>query len=239
MSNINDINEANEYKKRYMIKEQIEYYFSDENLKSDYYFHNLISQNKNGYIHLNVLLHCNKIKNEGWKIDDLIDGIKLSKKIEFDQKNQKVRRINNTQLPPLNLLSKKRAREEKQMETENESDKIVLIFRSEKETNSKWKDLYHTFQTINKDNLKVIYSRFKNSIGHFVVIPKNKDNFNFKNIFTYEGIKYYVKICENEDLINFYNEHGQHLDECLKIHKGLYKNEKVRKQNKKNKKKKI
>lgn len=224
------INEAKEIIKKFNIKEQIEYYLSDENLRKDEYFHNLITKSKNGYINLNILLRCNKIKNNGWQKQDIVEGIKLSTEIELDENNEKVRRKDNKPLPALNLLSKKRARPEKKAETKKENEKFILIFQTEKETNSKWKDLYNIFQSINKDDLKVIYTRFKNKVGHFVVIPKNIDNFKFSKKFIYEGIEYNVKLCENEDLINFNTEHGNHYEECLKIHKGIYKNGKMRKQ---------
>jgi hypothetical protein len=36
------------------IKEQIEYYLSDKNLKKDNFFHNLITGNKEGWIDVSV-----------------------------------------------------------------------------------------------------------------------------------------------------------------------------------------
>ena len=46
-----------ELKKR--IKNQIEYYFSDENLETDIFFNELFSKSIDGYIDISYLLNCN------------------------------------------------------------------------------------------------------------------------------------------------------------------------------------
>ena len=67
------------------IKEQIEYYLSDENLKHDSFFHEKISNNPKGYLDLGLLLKCNKIKINRWIKKELKEGIKLSDCIEFNK----------------------------------------------------------------------------------------------------------------------------------------------------------
>ena len=99
--------EIKENEKKIAIKEQIEYYLSDENLKQDSFFHDKISENSNGYLDLDYLLKCNKIKKAGWTKEELIEGIKLSDIVELDNTNNKVRRKDNKPLPELVLLSKK------------------------------------------------------------------------------------------------------------------------------------
>ena len=85
------------------IKNQIEYYLGDENLKKDEFFHQLISSSPDGYIDLKYILKCNKIKKKGWTKDDLKKGIELSDFIELDKTGDKIRRKNNLKLPELTL----------------------------------------------------------------------------------------------------------------------------------------
>ena len=61
----------NKEDKKVVIKEQIEYYLSDKNLEHDSFFHQKISENSNGYLDLELLLKCNKIKNAGWTLDEI------------------------------------------------------------------------------------------------------------------------------------------------------------------------
>ena len=186
------------------IKTQVEYYLSDENLKKDAFFHGLISSDANGYLDLDYLLKCNKIKKAGWTKEELIEGIKLSDIVELDNTNNKVRRKDNKPLPELVLLSKKRPKPEKEEEKEEkEREPIVLMFESEKESTSKWKDVCQAFRDENPD-LNVIYSRFKDQLGHIVVIPDSDDDIKFKDKFSYDEVEYKVKKCEGDDLINFY-----------------------------------
>ena len=122
----------NKKDKKFEIKEQVEYYLSDENLKNDSFFHQKISEDANGYIELDFLLKCNKIKKAGWKKEELVEGIKLSDKIELDKTENKVRRKDNKPLPELILLSKKRKNEDEEDEKE-QKEPIILMFTCEEE----------------------------------------------------------------------------------------------------------
>ena len=48
--------------KQLEIKNQIEYYLGDENLKKDTFFRQLILSEANGYLDLDYIMKCNKIK---------------------------------------------------------------------------------------------------------------------------------------------------------------------------------
>ena len=206
----------NEKDKNFEIKEQIEYYLSDDNLKNDSFFHQKISEDTNGYIELDFLLKCNKIKKAGWKKEELIEGIKLSDKIELDKTENKVRRKDNKPLPDLILLSKKRNNEDDEEEKEPK-EPIILMFTCEEPNKSNWKDICQAFKNENSD-LNIIYSRFKDNLGHIAVIPGDDDDVKFKDKFIYDEVEYTVKKCENEDLINFFKEHGEHYKMCVKMH---------------------
>ena len=131
--------EIKENEKKIAIKEQIEYYLSDENLKQDSFFHDKISENSNGYLDLDYLLKCNKIKKAGWTKEELIEGIKLSDIVELDNTNNKVRRKGNKPLPELVLLSKKRPKPEIKKKKKRRNKKI------KKETSNQKNHFFHNF----------------------------------------------------------------------------------------------
>ena len=218
--------------KNFTIKEQIEYYLSDENLKQDLFFHKKISEDPKGYLDLEFLLKCNKCKNAGLTIDDIREGIKLSDKIELDEDGKKVRRKDNKPLPELILLSKKRKNEKKEKKKE-EKEPVVLIFTCKEPNKSKWKDICKCFQAENEE-LNIIYKRFKDTTGHIVISPTDDEEIKFKDKFKCDDIEYEVKKCEGEDLINFYKDHGDHFQMCIKSKNKNKKNNKWK--NKKNKK---
>ena len=226
---------SNKDDKKVQIKEQIEYYLSDKNLQNDSFFHNKISEDPNGYLDLDLLLKCNKIKNAGWTIDEIKEGIKLSESIELDVEGKKVRRKDNKPLPELVLLNKKRKKEKKNGEEKEKEEKepVVLMFSCEEPNKSNWKEICKSFQNENQE-LNIIYKRFKDTTGHIVIKPDNNDEIKFKDTFKSDDIEYKVKKCEGEDLINFYKEHGEHYQMCIK---NKNKNNKGKKnKNKKSKK---
>ena len=226
------------------IKVQMEYYLSDENLKKDSFFHQKISSDPEGYIDLDFFLKCNKIKNAGWTKEELKEGIKESSEIELDESTEKVRRKNNKELPELILLSKKRKKEEKKEEEEDEKEKenennsnepIILKVTTEEETKIKWKDILEEFQKSNL-NLNVVYGRFKLKEGNFAVLLKKDEELKFNDSFKVNDIVFKVIKCEGEDLIEFWQNHGQHYQSCIKLHNKKAKKDKKNKKEKNNKK---
>ena len=226
---------SNKEEKKIQIKEQIEYYLSDKNLQNDSFFHNKISEDPNGYLDLDLLLKCNKIKNAGWTIDEIKEGIKLSEEIELDKEEKKVRRKDNKALPELVLLNKKRKKEKKNEEEKEKEEKepVVLMFTCKEPNESKWKDVCKSFQDENEE-LDVIYKRFKDTTGHIVIRPKDENEIKFKDKFKCDDIEYEVKKCEGDDLINFFKDYGEHYQMCIKNKDKKNKNKKYK--NKKSKK---
>jgi hypothetical protein len=60
------------------IKKQIEYYFSDQNLKGDKFFHEKISADPDGWLEMKLIQSCNKIKAFGVPDDVLLESLKES-----------------------------------------------------------------------------------------------------------------------------------------------------------------
>ena len=202
------------------IKSQVEYYLSDENLKHDSFFHEKISSNTNGYLDLDLILKCNKIKKKGWTKEDLKKGIELSDILELDETGEKVRRKGNLELPELVLLSKKRkkGKNDEKEEKEEKKEPVILKLKSKEKTESSWKLIFDEFKKVNPE-LDVVYGRFKDTEGHIGIILKNEEKFeNLKIVdkFKVEKIEFSVEKCEGEDLINFWKDHGSHYEYCTK-----------------------
>lgn len=68
-----------------LIKKQVEFYLSDKNLSTDAFFHNKISESKEGYIDLGLIMNCNKIKQLTEDTDEIIEAIKDSTEVEHDK----------------------------------------------------------------------------------------------------------------------------------------------------------
>ena len=219
------------------IKCQIEYYLSDENLETDEFFHKLISEDKEGYLNLECIMQCNKVKKAGWDKEKIIEAIIDSELIELNPEKNKIRRKDNKPLPPLDekkLLNKKRYREKKG-EKGDQINPIILIFNTDKDCELKWQDIENKYKSLNP-TLSVIYTRFKLNEGHFGVIPTganvkegdNKDIIHFGKEFDLDGIKFSVKLCEGKDLDKFMEENKSHLDLCI----NKERNKKLKKKNK-------
>ena len=71
---------------------QIEYYMSDQNLKTDKFFHNLIRTSKDQFISLNVLLNCNKIQKMRPSLRDLEKAVQDSNNLDLSADKTAFRR---------------------------------------------------------------------------------------------------------------------------------------------------
>ena len=216
------------------IKTQIEYYLSDSNLEVDEFFHKKILEDKDGYLNLDIIMQCNKIKKGGWTKEQIIESIKDSEKVELNGEKIKIRRKDNKELPPLNekkLLNRKRMKEKKT--SGDKINPIILMFSSDKDNDIKWKDIESKFKTLNP-TLSVLYTRFKKNEGHFGVYPmasnKNEgedEEINFTKEFEIDDIKFNVKLCTGKDLDKFMEENKSHLDLCV----NKERNKKINKKN--------
>jgi len=114
------------------MRKQIEYYFSDENLSNDKFFHDKISEDKDGWLDMALIQSCNKIKSFGVSNEVLLDSIKES---ALESKNDAsgcfVRRT--VPLPALSASAGARGRQGKDVELKKKTqhDGGVLIKFSE------------------------------------------------------------------------------------------------------------
>lgn len=96
---------------RFSLIKQLEYYFSDENLKTDSFFQNIMRSDPENRLLVSYLLNCSKIKNLGiTKEEEIIDALKGHEVIliEFNQEGKAMIKLNKN-LP--DLESKKKTKE--------------------------------------------------------------------------------------------------------------------------------
>jgi hypothetical protein len=203
------------------LKGQIEYYLGDENLKKDKFFHEKISNDVDGFVELEHFMNCNKIKKMNATKENVVDAIKKSFLLELNKSGDKVRRVGNQALPELKYLNKKTNRPEDEhhedgndKEAEQSFDPVILQINADKTPEFKWKAIQVEFKNLNP-HLNVVYLRFNNDQGHIGVYNSNPSELNFSQLLEIDGVKFTIKNCEGDDLINFWKDHGSHFELCV------------------------
>lgn len=148
-----------------------------------------------------------------------------------------IRRIDNKPLPELKLLNKKRKAENSQdldKEDNNEedimdgTDSLFLVMKSEKDIDINWKIIQDEFKKINP-NLFIVYMRFKEKLGHIGIFHNSKKELKFEDKLSVENNDFTIARCEGEELIQFYKEHGNHYEMCVKRIKREQKKKRIEK----------
>jgi hypothetical protein len=76
------------------LKKQVEYYLSDSNLKHDKFFHSKITENAEGWLSLEHILACNKIKVLTASSADIVSAVSTSSELETNEAGDAIRRKN-------------------------------------------------------------------------------------------------------------------------------------------------
>lgn len=82
------------------VRKQVEYYLSDDNLKHDKFFHDKITGDSEGWLAIELILSCNKMKALRATTEDVIASLTESK-IEVKDDKLSLRRPGNLALPTL------------------------------------------------------------------------------------------------------------------------------------------
>lgn len=93
--------------KNFDISQQVEYYLSDYNLAKDAFFYTKISEDAGGYLDLELVMNCNKIKTQGTTKEQILEAVKGSKLVEMNESGDRIRRKDNNALPEPNFKQKK------------------------------------------------------------------------------------------------------------------------------------
>mmetsp|Transcript_37674 Transcript_37674/g.59581 ORF Transcript_37674/g.59581 Transcript_37674/m.59581 type:complete len:454 (-) Transcript_37674:134-1495(-) len=64
------------------LREQVEYYFSDSNLRKDAFFRDLVASNNGGWVNLDVVLQCPRIRQQSITHVELIEALRGSHMLE-------------------------------------------------------------------------------------------------------------------------------------------------------------
>lgn len=81
------------------IRTQVEYYLSDSNLSRDPFFNSKIREDPQGFIDLQFILNCNKIKSMGVSKEAIATAVKDSTEVELEASGTRIRRKGNKPLP--------------------------------------------------------------------------------------------------------------------------------------------
>ena len=204
-----------EMKKR--IKNQIEFYLSDENLETDIFFNELLSKSENGYIDLSYILNCNIVKESNLKKEEIIEILKTSENLEINEEKTKIRRKNNNKIPEINedkILEKKRKREkEKKREKQEKKHPIILNINSNKNIEISQEKIKNVYKYLNP-KLEIINFEFKDNEGYIAIKKKEATTkFDYARIFEIDDVIFNVKLCEGKELINYWNKNSHLLSE--------------------------
>jgi len=222
---------------------QAEYYMSDENLKKDSFFHERISSSSDGFIPVDLLLNCNKMKKLTTSKEELTSALKHSKELILSKDGKSFKRKTTT-LPELNvsMLNKKKEKKEEEEKT-NENDVVIFSIKSTEKTSIKWKVVQEKLLAANH-GLAIAYLRFVNNEGHLGLTNKNiKIATNLKIELLPEETEsgkagaLEIEKCTSDALIDFWKLHGEHLKMCLNKENSLNRKDKKDKKDKRSKKK--
>jgi len=211
------------------IQKQVEYYLSNDNLKHDEFFHKMIKESPTASVPIDALLNCNKLKKLNATKDQIVSALTNSTQIQVTSDASGVKRSSEEDLPeyeprPSKKIKgekgEKKAKENKEGDEEESSTfepKIFKITLSQASEEAKWDKVEKEIEAA--IGMKIGYTRLNGTEGHFAV------NFNDLNAEGKEKIlaaqvkigEIDVKIeeCGGDDLKEFQEQHGGHLNMCL------------------------
>jgi La domain/Protein of unknown function (DUF3223) len=193
------------------IKRQVEYYFSDENLSHDKFFHELISSDENGYVKIEVILKCQRIKNLKATKEQVLESVSNSEFVEVSPSLDSLRRLKNKPLPA--LKSKKTKKNQLP-----EPVAVILSLTISEESKLNWKDIRDSFRAKYID-ANIVYVRFHDNEGHIGVTSDTDIQNIIKNGLEINSHKATIKLLEGDELLEFWKANGNHYDVCSQTNK--------------------
>ena len=202
-----------------VIRRQVEYYFSDTNLKKDKFFHDLISKNEGGYLAIEVLLKCNKLKAMTQNQEEVANAVALSGEVELNTERTAVRRVGNRALPTLDSAKKTTGAAPTAKVVVSP---LILKVTLPEESKHTWKEIRDTFRSKFSEQ-ELWYVRLHETEGH-VGIPSNIPAEVLETLLT-EGLDLAGQTAtfqriEGDELLQFWKDHGSHYDMCNQQAKG-------------------
>jgi len=217
---------------------QVEYYLSNTNLENDEFFHHELENSAEGYLALDLIMNCNKIKKLSATYADLKDAIANSKILELNDNKDSVRRLDKT-LPEFKGKKKfeMATRASRKNSEKSVASKNVIAKNEEEEETSKV-FVPHLLIITDVDGLpkngklmeetigeqfktKVPYARINRSNGHLVFDKNCKDSSEaieklLVDGFEFEGKKFEVIASDDRERNLFNKENLAYLEKIVK-----------------------
>jgi La domain len=223
------------------VKTQVEYYLSDKNLEKDAFFYGKILENENGYIDLDLIMNCNKIKSLGVSKERIVEACKNSSEVEINSAGNQIRRKHNKPLPESKFKSKKLAiqlkseksatsvgvakseisGEAKTEEAAAESNEFIPLILFIKDTSRLEKVIGREFEAKLGEELKidVPFARIGKYDGNVVFNRAEMTQELLEKLvtkgFEYEGQKVIFEIGTDRDRDEFMRNHGRHVGKII------------------------
>ena len=237
------------------VKTQVEYYLSDGNLEKDSFFYNKILENDLGYINIELILNCNKIKDLAVGKERILQAVKTSDIVEVDEGGNQIRRKGNKALPEAKFKNKKlkvqlksekdvqaktavetgEAHQEQNGEPEAEDTHFIPLILFIKDTSRLEKVIGREFESKLGEELKidVPFARIGKYDGNVVFNRSEITQEILERLvtkgFEYEGQKIVFELGNDKDRDEFMRNHGRHVGKIiLKSSFGIKKNTKKR-----------
>jgi hypothetical protein len=192
-----------------VIKKQIEYYFSDQNLKGDKFFHEKISADPDGWLAMNLIQSCNKIKVMGVPDDVLLDALKDSSlETKTVEGGNFVRRTTPPPALDEKLAASKRVKPDDAKKKEMAHIGGLLIKFSEIPEELNWIPIKEAVKAKIPENSRVMFATTVSEKGTSVMVLTPFDN-------DLEVIENMVIEVDGQK-IKFAVMYGEELRECLK-----------------------
>ncbi|CAG9333956.1 unnamed protein product [Blepharisma stoltei] len=204
------------------IKLQIEYYFSDSNLRRDKFFRELIEKSVEGYIQISDLLKCKRLIQLNANDQLIREAAECSSELEISPDGSGVRRNGNRKIP------KKIIKATKNREI-IEPSPIILSVEVLEESKGSWKQLRDSFKQKHKD-IEVIYCRFSGKEGNIGINGSTSEEEIGKILYEdleFEGQSARIWKLEGDSLLDFWKLHGSHFDLCNNQSKNIKKSKAI------------
>lgn len=73
-------------------------------MEADAFFHSKISENPEGWLDVDLIMNCKKIKTLSTDKNVVAESVEGSKEVEISEDKLKIRRIENLKLPELKIM---------------------------------------------------------------------------------------------------------------------------------------
>lgn len=202
------------------LTKQVEFYLSDDNLKKDKFFNELMKEKK-GLVPLDVIMKCNKIKVLTQDMAQLIEALKSSTKLEVNDTEKTVSRKGSPPIPDLGMAGKRKGKEEEEkggaefLKDEDLNNPIILGIAGPEEAKSNWREMETIYKQLYPDR-KVLYSRYDKGHGHIGISSSKVDVAKVSEEVKLKvgAEEFVIKKLEAPELEKFWGEHGTHFNLC-------------------------